>query len=352
MAEVMFGAYLPGNSTVEFRELEIPTPGHGEVLVQTGSATICGSDIKFIYREHLGEGPSAYQNKVCSHEPAGRIIKTGPGMKRFKEGDRVAIYHISGCGVCNDCRRGYMISCTSPLRKAYGWQKDGGMAPYILADEKDCVLLPDSLSYVDGSCVACGYGTTFEAILKVGVSGLDRVLVVGLGPVGMACLHLAKAMGASKTIGVDVNKSRCDIVRRLGLADEIISASGDEAVKEIKEATGGHGCEKSFDCSGHPAGRLVAIQGARKWGSIAFVGEGSTIGFEPSRDIIHDQKTIYGSWVTNIQNMELLVEKLDEWKINPEIIVTDRLPLEDAGKGFELMANGECGKVAVTFDID
>ncbi len=352
MAEMMTGAYLPGNSTVVFKELEIPTPGHGEVLIQTGASTICGSDIRCIYREHLGKGPEGYQNKVCGHEPAGKIVKTGAGLKRFKEGDRVALYHISGCGVCNDCRRGYMISCTSPLRAAYGWQRDGGNAPYILADEKDCILLPDSLSYADGSCVACGYGTTFEAILKVGVCGLDRVLVVGLGPVGMACLQLAKAMGASKTIGVDVAQTRCDIVKKMGLADEVLCGSGDEVVNQIRDLTGGHGCERAFDCSAHPAGRLVAIQGARKWGKIAFVGEGGTVAFEPSRDIIHDQKTIFGSWVTNIQNMELLVEKLDEWKINPDVTVTDRFKLEDAGEAYKLMASGECGKVAITFDID
>ena len=144
----------------------------------------------------------------------------------------------------------------------------------------------------------------------------------------------------------------CDIVRKLNLADEVLNVSGDEAVQQVRALTGGHGCERSFDCSGHPAGRLVAIQAARKWGKIVFVGEESTVTFAPSTDLMHDQKTVYGSWVTNIQNMELLVEKLDEWKINPEIIVTDRLPLEEAGKGFELMANGGCGKVAVTFDID
>ena len=77
LTNMMTGAYLPGNSTVKFKDLEIPTPGQGEVLIQTGSATICGSDIKFIYKEHLGSGPSAYLNKVCSHEPAGKIIQTG-----------------------------------------------------------------------------------------------------------------------------------------------------------------------------------------------------------------------------------------------------------------------------------
>ena len=82
---------------------------------------------------------------IAGHEPCGHDVETGPGCRRFKSGDRVIVYHISGCGVCNDCRRGYMISCTSPeYRRAYGWQRDGGMAQYLLAEEKDLILLPDS----------------------------------------------------------------------------------------------------------------------------------------------------------------------------------------------------------------
>ena len=152
-------AYLPGNSTVVFKDVEFPKPGHGEVLLKVKSSTICGSDIRAIYREHLGKGPEGYQNKICGHEPAGQVIACGPGMKRFKEGDRVVVYHISGCGCCNDCRRGYMISCKSESRAAYGWQRDGGMAEYMIAEEKDLVLLPDSLTYTDGAQIACGFGT-------------------------------------------------------------------------------------------------------------------------------------------------------------------------------------------------
>ncbi len=155
----MTGAILPGNSTVEFREFPIPTPGHGEVLIRTKSSTICGSDIRAIYREHAGKGPEGYQGVIAGHEPCGQIEAVGPGCRRFKAGDRVIVYHISGCGVCNDCRRGYMISCTSTeYRKAYGWQRDGGMAPYLLAEEKDLVFLPAELTYTDGAQVACGFG--------------------------------------------------------------------------------------------------------------------------------------------------------------------------------------------------
>lgn len=136
MKDTMLAAYLPGNSTVEFKEVPVPKPGHGEVLIKMKSSTICGSDIRAIYREHVGKGPEGYQNKICGHEPCGQIVECGEGLRRFKKGDRVIVYHISGCGVCNDCRRGYMISCTSEYRRAYGWQRDGGMAEYLLAEEK------------------------------------------------------------------------------------------------------------------------------------------------------------------------------------------------------------------------
>ena len=195
MAQTMVGAVLPGNSTVELREFPVPKPAHGQVLVKMKASTICGSDIRAIYREHLGKGPEAYQNVICGHEPAGQIVATGSGMRRFHEGDRVLLYHISGCGRCHDCRTGYQISCTSPRRAAYGWQRHGGNAEYCLAEEADCVLMPDSMSYVDGACVACGFGTCYEAIRRIDVSGDDTALVVGLGPMGLASLMLARARG-------------------------------------------------------------------------------------------------------------------------------------------------------------
>lgn len=349
MEKKMKGAILPGNSTVVFKEFAVPVPGHGQVLVRTKSSTICGSDIRAIYREHVGKGPEGYQGVIAGHEPCGQVVAVGPGCKRFKENDRVIVYHISGCGVCHDCRMGYMISCKSDFRAAYGWQRDGGMAPYILADEKDLVALPDSLTYTDGAQVACGFGTVYEALQKIGISGNDAVLVVGLGPVGLATLMLAQAMGASKLIGVEVNPERIRIAQSLGLADHIFTPEKDTEEK-IRGVTGGHGVEKAIDCSAHAGGRALAIRATRQWGKIAFVGEGGTVEFNPSPDIIHDQKTIYGSWVTSIWLMEDLVERLVRWNIHPEVLVTHRFPLEKADEAYALMASGNCGKVAVVFD--
>lgn len=115
---MMKGAVLPGNSTVELRDFEIPKPGYGQVLIQTKASTICGSDIRCIYREHVGKGPEAYiPGTIAGHEPCGLIMEEGQGLKRFKKGDRVIVYHISGCGVCHDCRKGITFPVKVPTEK-------------------------------------------------------------------------------------------------------------------------------------------------------------------------------------------------------------------------------------------
>jgi threonine dehydrogenase-like Zn-dependent dehydrogenase len=344
----MKGVYLPGNSSVEFREYPVPEPGVGQVLIKMKASSICGSDIRAIYRAHLGKGPEGYNGVIAGHEPAGQIFKLGPGVKRFKENDRVIIYHISGCGVCHDCRMGYQISCSGEKRAAYGWQRDGGHAEYLLADEADLVLLPEPLTYIDGALCACGFGTSYEALERMKVSGNDRVLVVGLGPVGLAALMLAKAMGATKLIGVDTQQERLDLAKERELADVVI-LSNENSLGEIMKETENLGAEVSIDCSGHPKGRLLALQGTRQWGRCAFVGEGGTVDFEPSRDLIHKQITLYGSWVTSLPHMEDLVEKLIRWNIHPEKTVTHTFSLDDAEKAYQLMDEGKCGKVVITY---
>jgi threonine dehydrogenase-like Zn-dependent dehydrogenase len=346
----MQGVLLPGGRQVEIKEYATPEPGHGQVLVKMKASSICGSDIRAIYREHLGHGPEGYQNVIAGHEPCGQIAKMGPGCKLFKPGDRVIIYHISGCGVCHDCREGYMISCTSEHRAAYGWQRDGGHAEYLLAEEANCVNLPEELSYVDGALIACGFGTVYEALNRVQVSGKDRVLLTGMGPVGMAAGLVAKKMGATMVIGADVSQARLDFALQCGAIDRAVKADSPQVLDEIKEMTRQQGCEVSVDCSGSPQGRLLALQGTRRWGRSAMVGEGGTISFDVSQTIIHNQITIYGSWVTSLSHMETLVEKLVEWKLKPEIIVSHRFSLDQVEEAYRVADAGQSGKVCIVME--
>ena len=126
--------------------------------------------------------------------------------------------------------------------------------------------------------------------------------------------------------------------------------SGPENVSHVLDLTGGRGVERAIDCSANDAARAAAIRATRKWGRIVLVGEGGRVEFFPSPDLIHDQKTVYGSWVTSIWLMEELVEQLVRWDLRPSALITHRFPLEEAGRAYELMSSGRCGKVAVCFD--
>jgi threonine dehydrogenase-like Zn-dependent dehydrogenase len=115
----MSGVVLPGDSTVKHVEVDVPEPGHGQVLLQMKASSICGSDIHAIYREHLGSRPEDCRVVIAGHEPCGQVVAVRPG-----------------------CRR---------ISAAHGWQRDGGHAEFLLSEEATCILLPDELSYVGGA---------------------------------------------------------------------------------------------------------------------------------------------------------------------------------------------------------
>ncbi|WP_020420848.1 zinc-binding dehydrogenase [Amycolatopsis sp. ATCC 39116] len=340
MSDQMRGVYLPGNSTAVLRDLPVPEPGHGQVLVEVGASGICGSDIGYIYHEHKGhrgvDGP-AYRGVVAGHEPSGRIVAAGPGCRRFGVDDRVIVYHIAGCGVCDNCRRGYLISCTGPQRQAYGWQRDGGHAHYVLAEESTCVPLPDELSYVDGALIACGFGTAYEGLRRIRVNGDGDLLVVGLGPVGLAAGMIGKGMGARRIVGVEPSPQRREWAAGLDVFDEVVTP--DAEVAPVFATT--------IDCSGSRAGRGTAIAGAAEWGRVSLVGEGGTLETEVSDALLHKQLTLYASWVTSVPAMSELAVNLARWGLRPERVVSDRFPLGEADKAYALAAGASAGKVVL-----
>ncbi len=345
----MSAIVLPGNSTVEHVTLPVPEPGPGQVLLAMRASSICGSDIRAIYREHLGHGAEAYRGVVAGHEPCGEVVAVGPGCVRLAAGDRVVVYHIVGCGQCHECRIGYEIGCTDPGRAAHGWQRDGGHADYLLAEERSCLTLPDRLTFVDGALVSCGFGTAWEPLRRLGVTGADSVLVTGLGPVGLAAAMLARALGAGPVIGVDPVEERRDLAGALGLVDHVL-APDDTALQRVEELTGGAGCTVAVDCSGSAAGRSLAVRATARWGRCAFVGEGGQVTIDVSQELIHKQVTVIGSWVTSVPRMAELLGRLERWDLHPEQIVTHRFGLADAGPAYEIADGGSAGKVCLVWD--
>jgi len=342
----MKAIYLPGGRQVDVRDVDTPVPGPGQVLVAMRASTICGSDLRAIYREHLGEGPEAYQDVIAGHEPAGRIVQVGPDVRERRPGERVAVYHISGCGVCDDCRRGYQISCSSAThRKAYGWQRDGGHADFLVADERDLIVIPEPLTYLDGACAACGFGTAYEALSRLAICGRDQVLVTGLGPVGLAAGLLAKKLGARRVVGTDPVASRRDLAVELGAVDEAVGGSDGELARLL-----GDGADAAIDCSGNGAAQLTAIAHTRRWGRVAMVGEGGTLTVDVSAALIHKQITLYGSWVTSTWRMAELLDRCAAWGLHPEVIVDARFSVGDAAQAYRVADAGLAGKAGIVWD--
>ena len=341
----MRGVFLPGDSTAEVREVPDPEPGHGQVLLAMKASTICGSDIRAIYREHAqGDPAEMYQGVVAGHEPAGEVVAVGPGAVRLSVGDRVCVYHISGCGQCDNCVRGFQISCSAPQRAAYGWQRDGGHADLILAEERDCIVLPDSVSFLDGACVACGFGTAYEGLLRANVSGRDALAVVGLGPVGLAAGLLGAKLGATPRVGLDPSPERRQLALELGAVDQAFAPDDVEAARAVS----GGGADVAIDCSGSEPGRGSAIALLRERGRLVLVGEGNGMTVpEVSPTLIHPSITIIGSWVTNLAHMRELVARLPYWDLHPEVIVSDRFGIDEAAAAYQLADTGRAGKVAL-----
>ncbi len=142
---------------------------------------------------------------------------------------------------------------------------------------------------------------------------------------------------------------RNQIAADLGLCDEVLLAGPDNE-SDIRKMTGGHGVERTVECSAHHAARQMGIQATRKWGKMVLIGEGGHMQLNPSADMIHDQKTIYGSWVTSSWKMMELVERLVRWNLHPADLITHRFTLDNVSEAYSLMSSGKCGKVAVVFD--
>src|SRR5260370_7667290 len=173
----MTGVVLPGNRQLELREFPVPEQGYGQVLIGMKASSLCGSDLRAIYRPaQQGTGPEAYQGVIAGHEPCGIIEQVGPGVAHFNVGDRVIVYHIAGCGACRDCRAGWMISCSQPERAAYGWQRPGGHAEFLLADQHTLVHLPDELTYLDGAMLSSALGPAYPPSILQNDPGLTACI--------------------------------------------------------------------------------------------------------------------------------------------------------------------------------
>ena len=327
----MKAALLPGDATVEVVDRPDPTPGIHDVLIRVRASGLCASDLDLYHGTAIVGGENAGKgNVVPGHEAAGDVVAVGSEVHRIKVGDRVAVHLSVGCMSCEYCRAGYINQCPSWL--CLGFDLDGGDAEYEVVPEVNCLVLPADLSYVAGALIVDNFGTQYHTQKRLGISGLGKTLIVGIGPMGAAAVLTAKARGAY-VIAAEVLENRLDQAKLLG-ADEIINVADGNALDKILSLTGGRGVEAAIDCSGVADGENLALNAAAKHGRVGFVGECPKVTVSPSKQIIRKELTLFGCWVFPVFEYQEIVRFLLEHRVPLEQTVGEYYELAKASDAF------------------
>lgn len=292
----------------ELRDVPIPEPGAGQVLVRVGGAGACHSDL------HLMEWPEGAMDVslpfTLGHENAGWVAALGPGVDGLAEGDPIAVYGPWGCGRCAPCRRSAENSCERQAEIGAfggGLGLDGGMAEYLLVPSSRLLLPLGDLDPRDAAPLSDAALTPYHAIKRA----LPRLhpgstaAVIGVGGLGHMAVELLRALTPARIVAVDRDPGRLVLAREVG-ADEAFAA-GPEAIGEIREATRGLGADVVLDIVGSDETIALAAAVAKVEGTVNVLGlAGGSITWQAMGVLPWECELTTTYWGTAIELMEVL----------------------------------------------
>jgi alcohol dehydrogenase, propanol-preferring len=331
-------------SPPELREVSVPEPGPGQVLLKVGGAGACHSDL------HLMEWPEGTMSFdvpfTIGHENAGWVEALGAGVEGFELGEPVAVYGPWGCGRCRACRRSAENYCERQAEIGAfggGLGLDGGMAEHMLVPHSRLLLPLGDLDPRDAAPLSDAALTPYHAIkrsLHLLVPGSTAV-VIGVGGLGHMAVQILRALSPARVIAVDTAADKLTLAREVG-ADEALEA-GEGTAEDIRELTGGLGAELVLDNVGAEDTLALAAQVGRFESHLTMVGlAGGTFQFGFSALPFEAQLTL-PYWGTAIELMEVL-ELARAGRIGAHV---ERFPLARVADAYEAMRNGELAGRAV-----
>ncbi len=336
-----------GGGEVLVVDRERPVPRAGEVLVQTRASAICRSDLSLYHGTPVVGGQGVETALIApGHEAAGVVVELGEGVEHVAVGDRVAAHLAIGCGFCEYCAKGYFMLCQT--WKCLGMDLPGGDEDYFVLPERNVLPLPPQLSFKAGAVMTDMVGSQFSTQRRLGVTGGQTVAVIGLGPMGSAAILVARAFGA-RVIAVDVLETRLEQGGRLG-ADELVNSAQTDAVVAIRSKTGGRGADVCIDCSGNPAGQNTALDAAKKFGAVAFVGESRKTEINPSDQFLRKLLTVVGGWYFPAGDWDDIVRLVLEQEVPVEQIISHEFSIEDAAEAFAAFDRRETEKAVFVWE--
>jgi L-iditol 2-dehydrogenase len=322
------------NKDVRIEEMPRPEIGQDEVLVRIEASGICGSDVMEWYR--IKKAP-----RVLGHEIAGVITEAGRDVTRFKEGDRVFVSHHVPCMTCKYCLNGHYSVCDSLRSTNFD---PGGFAEYVrippINVDRGTYVLPDTMSFEEGAFIeplACVVRGQRTAGLKPGQS----VLVMGSGISGLLHIKLAKALGAGRIIATDIVDYRLEAAKRFG-ADVVLNGKEDIPGR-LREVNGGLGADLVITCVAAVDVIKDSFHCLDRGGTVLLFAPtepGVTVSYPVWELWVDGTKVVHsyaGSPIDIMQAIDLIRFK----RVEVTDMITHRLKLEDAAKGFELVARAQ-----------
>lgn len=338
----MLAALLYDKNDMRLEDVRTPEINENEVLLKVKSAAICGTDIRMYKNGYKGIGPDT--PRILGHELSGVVAAAGKNVKAYKEGMRVAVAPNMGCGICNACVRGDGHLCRD--YKALGINLDGGFAEYVAipaaaVSRGNIIELDDSVSF-DEAAINEALSCVYNGFEKCHIRPGDTVLVIGTGPIGIMHAKLAKMAGASKVFINDLSRERMDICRKI---DKSFIAVDSAQLKEfIMESTKGEGVDVCITACPVPAVQAEALELAAVNGRVNFFGglPADRQNVSLNTNLIHyKQLIVTGSTRASVLQFRKTLEFIASGILDVKAIISNRLPLTDILKGFELASDAK-----------
>jgi L-iditol 2-dehydrogenase len=304
-----------------------PSPREDEVLLKVRAVGICGTDIHILN----GTIPSAKPPMILGHEISGEIAGVGSNVTNVREGDRVTLDAVVGCGHCPLCRRGSSQFCAQGFE--FGISSDGGCQEYLVVPHRNVYRIADSVTFEEAAILDM---EVYNAIRKCRIEKGDSVLVLGAGPIGLIACQVARILGAAHIVLSDILKSRLDVSQALAIADAYLPA--DDRDLGVNAGNGSRGTfDVVIDCAGTANSTRQALKLVRASGRILLYGvyEHDIDHLDLNQLVLKDL-TVVGAQ-SDRNGWEDVIALVTSGALNLKKLITHRFPMEEGQTAFHLV---------------
>lgn len=352
---------------LRIEEIELDSPGAGEVLVKMTAAGLCHSDLSVITGVRPRPVPMA-----LGHEASGTVVKVGDGVSDLKPGDRVVLVFVPSCGHCLPCMEGRPALCepgaeangkgtllSGERRLHLGSQYVNhhvgvsAFAEHAVVSRRSCVKIEQDIDPVEAALFGCAVLTGVGAVVNTAkVQPGQSAAVVGLGGVGMCALLGAVASGATDVVAIDLNDSKLEMAKKLG-ATHVINARDPDAIAKVKEATKG-GVDFAFEMAGVVPAMELSYRVTKRGGTTVTASLPHPQHNWPLQQVslVAEERTVKGSYIGSCvpaRDVPRYIGLYLAGKLPINKLLGERLTLDDINRGFDKLDAGESMRDLVVF---